>query len=92
MMYEEFCEAVGMKIDVKCYKRIEQVYMAFDRFNCRQDIADFYKQHDMNGIETLYKQLHRCLEIREHLRNIESERRELTAEINETLVVAGITI
>lgn len=57
MMYEEFCEGVGMKVDRKCYERIEHVYMAYDRFDTKEAIYDFYKKHDMNGIEMLYKAL-----------------------------------
>ena len=60
MMKHEFENLVGMTIDTDCYERIEFVYMNSERFsnsNGKQEIADFYKKHDMNGIEKLYTEL-----------------------------------
>lgn len=56
MMKQEFDKLVGMTTDPECYKRIEHVYMNCEQFNSKQEIADYYKQHDMNGIEKLYKE------------------------------------
>jgi predicted transcriptional regulator len=60
MMKHEFEKLVGMTIDPACYERIEFVYTNSEQFsntNGKQEIADFYKKHDMNGIEKLYKEL-----------------------------------
>ena len=60
MMKHEFEKLVGMTIDPDCYERIEFVYTNSEQFsnsNGKQEIADFYKKHDMNGIEKLYKEL-----------------------------------
>ena len=82
MMYEEFCQGVGMTIDPKCYERIEDVYMHFARFGTKQDIYDFYKKHDMNGIESLYLELHHARE----LSNTEAESQEELHDLLGTLV------
>lgn len=54
MMKEEFDSLVGIVTDPDCYKRIEEVYMECDFFQTKQQIADFYKEYDMNGIERMY--------------------------------------
>lgn len=82
MTYEEFCEGVGMKVDRKCYERIEAVYMAFDRFETKQAIYDFYKQHDMNGIEALYAELRLFKERIERRKYLEDVIEEHQKELN----------
>lgn len=57
MMKNEFDTLIGITISPESYERIEYVYMNSDKFNTKQEIADFYKKHDMNGIENIYKQL-----------------------------------
>lgn len=57
MMKHEFENLVGMTIDPACYERIEYVYMNSDKFNSKIDIAEFYKEKDMNGIEKIYQDL-----------------------------------
>ncbi len=57
MMKHEFDSMVGITTSDECYERIEYVYMNSNDFNTKQEIADFYKQHDMNGIEKIYKQI-----------------------------------
>ena len=54
MTKEEFDSLVGIVTDPDCYKRIEEVYMECDFFQTKQQIADFYKKYDMNGIERMY--------------------------------------
>ena len=59
MMKYEFDNMVGITTDPACYEKIEYVYMNsdfFDDVNGKQQIADFYKKHDMDGIERLYKE------------------------------------
>jgi len=56
-MKHEFDKLVGMTTDTECYKRIEYVYMNCEQFNSKQELADYYKKHDMNGIEKLYKEV-----------------------------------
>ena len=73
MMYEEFCDGVGMKIDRKCYERIEAVYMAFDRFTSKESIYDFHKKHDMNGVETLYSALRGFTKLFEQQAHLQAE-------------------
>lgn len=99
MTYEEFCNGVGMKIDPACYERIEAVYMAFDRFSNKQAIYDFYKAHDMNGVETLYTELRRQSQRAERRKLLEEQdaqiRDELSniiGEMNKYAVLCGIRI
>lgn len=54
MMKCEFDELVGIVTDPDCYKRIEEVYTECDFFQTKQQIAEFYKKYDMNGIERMY--------------------------------------
>jgi cell fate (sporulation/competence/biofilm development) regulator YlbF (YheA/YmcA/DUF963 family) len=56
-MKHEFDALVGIDTDPECYKKIEAVYMQFDyMFPTKEAIASFYKKHDMNGIERMYKE------------------------------------
>lgn len=57
MEKKEFDNLVGITTDPKCYERIEFVYMNSDKFQTKQDIAEFYKEKDMNGIETEYREI-----------------------------------
>lgn len=54
MMKHEFDELVGITTAEEAYTRIEFVYMNSERFQTKQQIAEFYKEHDMNGIEKEY--------------------------------------
>ncbi len=99
MMYEEFCDGVGMKIDHKCYERIEAVYMAFDRFTSKEAIYGFYKKHDMNGIETLYSALHGFAKLSEQQARLQDEIAErqkelngIIGELNRTAMLYGIRL
>lgn len=82
MTYKEFCEGVGIQVDPECYRRIEDVYMAFIRFGDKQDIYDFYKKHDMNGIETLYTELHRQNQRAERRTILEKQAAQIQDELN----------
>ena len=57
MMIHEFEKLTGIQIAPECWDRIEYVYMNCDQFQTKDQIADYYKKHDMNGIEKLYKEL-----------------------------------
>lgn len=57
MEKKEFDKLVGIDTDPKCYERIEFVYMNSDKFQTKQDIAEFYKEKDMNGIEAEYREI-----------------------------------
>lgn len=54
MQKHEFEKLIGHDVSIECYERIEVVYMESERNFDKQGIADFYKQKDMNGIETEY--------------------------------------
>lgn len=54
MMKKEFDELVGIVTDPDCYKRIEEVYNECDFFQTKEQIVNFYKKYDMNGIERMY--------------------------------------
>ena len=51
MMKHEFDELVGITTAPEAWERIEFVYMNDEEFQTKQQIADFYKEKDMNGIE-----------------------------------------
>lgn len=57
MEKKEFDKLVGITTAPECYERIEFVYMNSDIFSEKQQIADFYKAHDMAGIERIYKHI-----------------------------------
>ena len=57
MMKREFDELVGITTAPEAYERIEFVYMNSDEFQTKQQIADFYKEKDMNGIEQKYREI-----------------------------------
>ena len=57
MMIHEFAKLTGIEPAPECWERIEYVYMNCDEFKTKQDIAEFYKKHDMNGIEKKYQEL-----------------------------------
>lgn len=57
MEKREFDKLVGMDTAPECYERIEYVYMNDNEFSTKQQIADFYKKYDMNGIEKKYQKL-----------------------------------
>lgn len=57
MMIHEFEKLTGIQIAPECWDRIEYVYMNCKQFQTKEQIADYYKKHDMNGIEKLYKEL-----------------------------------
>lgn len=83
MMKHEFDSLVGITTNPECYERIEFVYMNSNKFNTKQEIADFYKKHDMNGIENIYKEL---LESEERKQVIRSD--EFKSFINDLAVFA----
>ncbi len=89
-MYEEFCQGVGMKVDPKCYERIEAVYMAFDRFNSKEDVYAFYRAHDMNGIETLYAELHEYNKLNARRKLLEGELKGIIGQMNRATMLCGI--
>lgn len=78
MMKQEFDKLVGMTTAPECYERIEYVYMNSDIFSDKQQIADFYKAHDMAGIERVYKGIRTH---KEAVEKLESEITTLKAEI-----------
>lgn len=78
MMKQEFDKLVGMTTAPECYERIEYVYMNSDFFTNKQQIADFYKAHDMAGIERIYKGI---LTHKEAMGKLESEVTALKAEV-----------
>jgi hypothetical protein len=74
MMKHEFEKLVGMEIDPVCYEKIEYVYMTcnfFDDVSGKQQIADFYKRYDMNGIEKMYREMKMKIEAFRKLESLE---------------------
>lgn len=72
MMKHEFENLVEMSIDPACYERIEYVYMNSDFFSNKQQIANFYKHYDMNGIERMFKETKAKVEAQEKVKSIEA--------------------
>lgn len=65
MMKHEFDALVGIDTDPECYKKIEAVYMQFDEmFPTKEAIVSFYKKHDMNGIERMYREALKIQELK----------------------------
>lgn len=54
MQKHEFEKLIGHDVSIESYEKIEIVYMESEKNFDQQGIADFYKQKDMNGIETEY--------------------------------------
>lgn len=78
MEKKEFDKLVGITTAPECYERIEFVYMNSEIFSNKQQIADFYKAHDMAGIERVYKTI---LAHNEVVQKLEVERELLRNEI-----------
>ncbi len=83
MMKHEFDNMVGLVTDPACYEKIEYVYMNsdfFDNVNGKQQIANFYKHYDMNGIERLYRETKAKIEAQEKAKLLENAYAELYEE------------
>lgn len=57
MMIHEFEKLTGIEPTPECWERIQYVYMNCDQFRTKEELANYYKEHDMNGIEKLYHML-----------------------------------
>lgn len=91
MMKAEFDKLVGLTTSPESYERIEFVYMNSGFFSNKQQIADFYKAQDMNGIERLYKEIVKQFEQKEALQmEINSLKVEIAA-IQRPVEAAQIT-
>lgn len=72
MMKHEFDALVGITTDPECYKKIEAVYMQFDEmFPTKEAIASFYKKHDMNGIERMYREALKIQQLEQQLKALQ---------------------
>lgn len=83
MMKHEFEKLVGMEIDPACYEKIEYVYMTcnfFDDVSGKQQIANFYKHYDMNGIEKMYREMKMKIEAFRKLESLEEAYQSLYEE------------
>jgi len=83
MMKCEFDNLVGITTDPACYEKIEYVYMNsdfFDDVNGKQQIANFYKHYDMNGIERLYRETKAKIEAQEKAKSLKNAYAELYEE------------
>ena len=97
MEYEEFCTATGAGIDREKYKTVEEVYMCFDRFICKDDFYLFYRQHGLTGVETLAKALDQVHKLR-YARAVKraallqeaDELRKMRREIDQLMLQYGI--
>lgn len=52
--------------------------MNSEKFNTKQSIADYYKKHDMCGIEKLYKQIIESKELKHYELSISASSHEFT--------------
>lgn len=85
MLKKEFDELVGIVTDPDCYKRIAEVYNECDFFQTKEQIAEFYKKYDMNGIERMYTEVvlvHRKLH--KEIDDLRSQVAKLEAETQQT--------
>lgn len=82
MMYEEFV-ANGAKgeISEETYRKVEEVYCAYNRFDSKKAIADFWNAHGEDGIDAMTKPLsdYRALKKSEH--GVDGEIEALQAQI-----------
>lgn len=89
MMKEEFDAMVGFCTEPTAYERIEFVYMNSDKFQTKGDIVKFYKEKDMNGIESEYRNIMDSLnhkaEFKEFLKNMAFYSRDLNDRIKQYL-------
>ncbi len=73
MMKHEFDNLVGLTTDPECYKKIEAVYMQFDEmFPTKESVAAFYKKHDMNGFERMYREALKIQKLEDELKDYKS--------------------
>lgn len=96
MMKHEFDELVGMETAPEAYERIEFVYMNSNEFDTKQQIADFYKENDMNGIEKKCKELiekeMRTEEFESFIHDLAYFCRDLVAPIKQHLAETALEI
>lgn len=89
MMKHEFDELTGITTAPEAYERIEFVYMNSEKFQTKQQIADFYKEHDMNGIEkeyqTIIERMHNDEEFKTFVSNLAYFANDLNCYIKQHL-------
>lgn len=88
MMQKEFENLVGHPVDNECYKRIEAVYMNplfDDMFPSKESVADYYKKHDMQGFEKLYKVALKAKASNSQAENLERELVAVRKEFDQEL-------
>jgi len=89
MMKQEFDQLVGITTAPEAWERIEFVYMNDEEFKTKQQIAEFYKKQDMNGIEKkreeiIYK-IHNEEEFEDFLFSLAYFSRDLNSHIKQHL-------
>lgn len=79
MMYEEFVNA-GAKgeISEEVYRKVEDIYTAYNRFDSKASIANFWNGHGMEGVEALTEPL-------DKYRALKKERTDLQRNVNALL-------
>jgi YD repeat-containing protein len=73
MTYDEFSQSTETTLSQEAFQRIEEVYMAYDRFNTKSAMYCFYGTYGMEGIDALYNQLCPMKQMHEQLAYLQAE-------------------
>lgn len=80
MMKKEFESAVGFEVCEDVFERINEVYMECEFFTNKEQLYNFYKHYDMNGIERMYKMAIMNKRNEEEIRELQSANEDLEDE------------
>ena len=84
MMKEEFEERIGEEVGVEIYEQlIEPVYCAYERFDTKEAVAEFWKEEGYPGFRILMEPLTEYASVKASIRNAEEDIKALESRISE---------
>lgn len=84
MMKEEFEERIGEEVGIELYDQlIEPVYCAYDRFDTKEAVAEFWKKEGYPGFRILKEPLDEYVSVKAKIRQNEQEIEALHDKIHE---------
>ena len=84
MMKEEFEERIGEEVGIEVYDQlIEPVYCAYDRFDTKEAVAEFWKKEGYPGFRILKEPLAKYVLVKAKIRQTEEEIKALHDKISE---------
>ena len=83
MMYEEFVQN-GAKGEISelAYRKVEDVYTAYNRFDSKKSIADFWNKHGEEGVDAMVAPLDEYRSLKSQSCGVDKEIAKLQALID----------